>query len=122
MYRLVDCGGLHGHIKVGRSGIIFVPNKNCGGTQGLIVSMDNGLTFAVEPVTGSTPGTSDPSLGVGSKGRTYFGYVGGDGHPHISISDDQGRSWRSEEHTSELQSPDHLVCRLLLEKKKKKNN
>src|SRR5207244_9201282 len=24
--------------------------------------------------------------------------------------------WRSEEHTSELQSPDHLVCRLLLEK------
>src|SRR5258708_16734940 len=27
---------------------------------------------------------------------------------------------RSEEHTSELQSPDHLVCRLLLEKKNKK--
>src|SRR5258708_18796393 len=33
-------------------------------------------------------------------------------------------SWRrrSEEHTSELQSPDHLVCRLLLEKKKKQKN
>ena len=31
-----------------------------------------------------------------------------------------GNNWRSEEHTSELQSPDHLVCRLLLEKKKKK--
>src|SRR5438552_6780788 len=31
-----------------------------------------------------------------------------------------GSGWhgRSEEHTSELQSPDHLVCRLLLEKKK----
>src|SRR4051794_41664801 len=29
---------------------------------------------------------------------------------------------RSEEHTSELQSPVHLVCRLLLEKKKKKQN
>src|SRR5437660_7564826 len=29
-------------------------------------------------------------------------------------------SWRSEEHTSELQSRGHLVCRLLLEKKKKK--
>src|SRR5258708_29399992 len=28
---------------------------------------------------------------------------------------------RSEEHTSELQSPDHLVCRLLLEKKNIKN-
>src|SRR5258708_30435669 len=31
----------------------------------------------------------------------------------------QARRARSEEHTSELQSPDHLVCRLLLEKKKK---
>src|SRR5207253_11050904 len=29
-----------------------------------------------------------------------------------------GRTWRSEEHTSELQSRGHLVCRLLLEKKK----
>src|SRR5258708_27365911 len=29
-----------------------------------------------------------------------------------------GQAIRSEEHTSELQSPDHLVCRLLLEKKK----
>src|SRR5258708_26932848 len=28
---------------------------------------------------------------------------------------------RSEEHTSELQSPDHLVCRLLLEKKNGRN-
>src|SRR5258708_23710462 len=39
--------------------------------------------------------------------------------PHASV----GAAWtrrpvRSEEHTSELQSPDHLVCRLLLEKKK----
>src|SRR5438552_13806479 len=34
-------------------------------------------------------------------------------NPFASV--DQGRS---EEHTSELQSPDHLVCRLLLEKKK----
>src|SRR5713101_8780675 len=31
-----------------------------------------------------------------------------------------GRGWRSEEHTSELQSHVNLVCRLLLEKKKKK--
>src|SRR5205807_6945877 len=31
------------------------------------------------------------------------------------------RLLRSEEHTSELQSPCNLVCRLLLEKKKKKN-
>src|SRR5438552_3989746 len=34
---------------------------------------------------------------------------------------DAGHRARSEEHTSELQSPDHLVCRLLLEKKKTKS-
>src|SRR5690348_17987408 len=33
-----------------------------------------------------------------------------------------GGEVRSEEHTSELQSPVHLVCRLLLEKKKKKTH
>src|SRR5207244_12205682 len=33
--------------------------------------------------------------------------------------EDHRQIHRSEEHTSELQSPDHLVCRLLLEKKKK---
>src|ERR1022692_3215246 len=32
------------------------------------------------------------------------------------------RAWRSEEHTSELQSPCNIVCRLLLEKKKKKQH
>src|SRR3712207_8690466 len=36
-----------------------------------------------------------------------------------AIQDDL-RHWRSEEHTSELQSRQYLVCRLLLEKKKKK--
>src|SRR5258708_22768356 len=35
-------------------------------------------------------------------------------HPNARV----GHRERSEEHTSELQSPDHLVCRLLLEKKK----
>src|SRR5438552_12566381 len=34
-------------------------------------------------------------------------------------ADHAAHALRSEEHTSELQSPDHLVCRLLLEKKNK---
>src|SRR5947208_5779480 len=41
--------------------------------------------------------------------------LGAPGHRRGARRDDA----RSEEHTSELQSPDHLVCRLLLEKKKK---
>src|SRR2546427_8222724 len=44
----------------------------------------------------------------------------------VAVESYSGRSgtrpaeWRSEEHTSELQSQSNLVCRLLLEKKKKK--
>src|SRR5258708_22883093 len=38
--------------------------------------------------------------------------------PHFGTWTNVKESTRSEEHTSELQSPDHLVCRLLLEKKK----
>src|SRR2546429_3363085 len=43
--------------------------------------------------------------------------------PHVPPSSGQSTFWRrSEEHTSELQSRLHLVCRLLLEKKKKKQH
>src|SRR5690348_17644307 len=51
----------------------------------------------------------------------------GDGHVNLSpkgrsgsltVLDPHTVAYRSEEHTSELQSPVHLVCRLLLEKKK----
>src|SRR5258705_7254174 len=40
----------------------------------------------------------------------------------IRCEEKDSRDQRSEEHTSELQSLRHLVCRLLLEKKKKKNS
>src|SRR5258707_10687541 len=39
--------------------------------------------------------------------------------PHARFRARPWRFWRSEEHTSELQSRQYLVCRLLLEKKKK---
>src|SRR5258708_11388055 len=57
-------------------------------------------------------------------GHVVQGHVDGVGKLH-SLEKIKGRDdWRltaalrSEEHTSELQSPDHLVCRLLLEKKR----
>src|SRR5437660_8021639 len=68
-----------------------------------------------------------------SNGRDYL--VGGDGMDHLDggkgadtligggeadgLRGEDGNDYRSEEHTSELQSRGHLVCRLLLEKKKK---
>src|SRR5258708_25238342 len=41
--------------------------------------------------------------------------------PNVTILTFGSACARSEEHTSELQSPDHLVCRLLLEKKKQRS-
>src|SRR5438552_13402915 len=52
-----------------------------------------------------------------------FGVYNGQKHIPVMVTEEMvGHKFgnhRSEEHTSELQSPDHLVCRLLLEKKKK---
>src|SRR2546427_786766 len=46
--------------------------------------------------------------------------VGEDQLQHLELMREIARRWRSEEHTSELQSQSNLVCRLLLEKKKNK--
>src|SRR5207244_9927681 len=53
-------------------------------------------------------------------GGVLFGFAGA--VEAWAIVPEQDTAPRSEEHTSELQSPDHLVCRLLLEKKKRKTN
>src|SRR3712207_7756430 len=60
------------------------------------------------------------TLGPGSCAGWPRGHVA---QPVDGIRRGDGRlsSRRSEEHTSELQSRQYLVCRLLLEKKKKKN-
>src|SRR6267154_5633773 len=79
-----------------------------GGKKAAFVQTDKELLAkvasiepAITPYTAPKP-SDEPSL-------LYQKLRGGD------------RRRRSEEHTSELQSPVHLVCRLLLEKKKKSN-
>src|SRR5690348_17740878 len=52
---------------------------------------------------------------------TRLDQLGYDGDYSFEVFNDDYQQ-RSEEHTSELQSPVHLVCRLLLEKKKIKKN
>src|SRR5258708_12179289 len=63
------------------------------------------------------------SLGSSSSGNAFLVEAGPKGRTKLLV--DAGLCvltvLRSEEHTSELQSPDHLVCRLLLEKKKNHN-
>src|SRR5258708_31261383 len=59
---------------------------------------------------GRDPEGARPHEGGGRPGRV---------RSEPAVGPEARLSGRSEEHTSELQSPDHLVCRLLLEKKKR---
>src|SRR5947208_13101485 len=79
-----------------------------------------GSGFPSGPYTSiAMPSAGPPSV----HGRSGVNGVGDRKHAPTSVPPEilmigQRPSPRSEEHTSELQSPDHLVCRLLLEKKK----
>ncbi|MFL6130881.1 MAG: CARDB domain-containing protein [Mycobacteriales bacterium] len=97
MYSLLDCGGLHGHVKVAPDGSVYVPNKGCGGNQATSVSTDDGTTWAVRRVPTSSPGDSDPSVGIGSNGTVYFGYQDSSGAPRVAVSRDQGRTWTDDQ-------------------------
>src|SRR5688500_19601688 len=65
-------------------------------------------------------GAEPPRVGVGAVGALR-GVPDGE-EAAARLVHDAGAVLRSEEHTSELQSPCNLVCRLLLEKKKKNKN
>src|SRR5262245_65069434 len=79
----------------------------------------------------SGPGRADPgrdpddrARAADQRGDVHAGPLRASGVRPAAVRHLEARSgpaWRSEEHTSELQSLRHLVCRLLLEKKKKKS-
>jgi len=93
VYNLLDCGGLHGHIMLAPDGTAYLPNKSCGGAQGVTVSSDNGKTWTVHTVPNSIPGDSDPAVSIGANGTVYFGYANGDGTQHVAVSHDKGATW-----------------------------
>lgn len=94
IYTLDECGGLHGHVKVGPQGVAYVPNGSCNGSQGVVVSTDNGTNWTVRPNPESTPAVgSDPGVEVGANGTVYLGYQNGDAHARAAISHDHGQTW-----------------------------
>lgn len=93
MWTLAQCDGLHGHIKVAPDGTIYVPNKSCGGQQGVAVSEDNGVSWTIRTVEGSSAGDTDPSVGIGADGTLYFGFSDGDGHARVAVSHNRGATW-----------------------------
>ena len=97
IYTIADCGGLHGHVKVAPDGTVYVPNKSCGGKQGLMVSENNGVTWAVRSVTPSTAGHWDPSVGIASDGTIFMGYRDVNGRARTAVSRNKGVSWTNDQ-------------------------
>ena len=93
IYDGTQCSGIHGHVRVGPEGTVYVPNVKCGGNQGVAVSKDAGMTWTVHRIPDSVEGASDPSVAAGSDGTVYFGYGDGTGKPRIAVSRDQGETW-----------------------------
>ena len=95
-WTLSDCGGLHGHVKVSPAdGTVYVPNKNCNGSQAVAVSENNGATWTVHHVPSISAGTWDPSVGIATDGTVYFGADDGNSLPLIAVSHDRGQTWSS---------------------------
>ena len=106
-FNSTECFGLHGHVKVGPDGTVYVPNKACGAPECLIVtstatpdchpgfaiSKDDGQTWTVQTIgDGHTRyfDTGDPSIGIGSGGTVYYGYGDRDGHAKIAVCTNGG--------------------------------
>src|SRR5439155_10564128 len=104
----VSSGGVRPISVTVRGKLAYVLNAGgSGNISGFALSHD-GLT----PLAGSTQ-----PLGAGSSGPAQVSFTP-DGAALVVTE----KTSRSEEHTSELQSRGHLVCRLLLEKKKHSTN
>src|SRR3712207_7796194 len=83
--------------------------------------MDKFCQFAI---CAADEAIKNSGLNLDEINKDRFGVIVGSGVGGINTIEEQAEKLieRSEEHTSELQSRQYLVCRLLLEKKKKKSN
>jgi hypothetical protein len=99
IYTLLQCGGLHGHLRAAPDGTVYVPNSDCGGRQGVAVSTNNGLTWTVRTVPiSTTQDESDPSVAVGAGNTVYLGWEDGASNktgskPFVAVSRDRGVTW-----------------------------
>lgn len=93
VYTLLQCGGLHGHVKVAPDGTVYLPNKDCSPGQAVAVSTNAGTSWTIRNIPGTTTGTLDPAVGLGSDGTLYVALIDGDGKPKVAVSTNAGTSF-----------------------------
>lgn len=92
---------IHGHVKVGPDGTVYLPNSSCNGHPALAVSTDAGTTWTVKEIpTGiPTPAILDPSVAIASDNTVYYFFIGrtdpnsNDGHVFATVSHNHGDTW-----------------------------
>lgn len=110
-----SCVGIHGHVKVGPDGTVYVPNRSCANLTVVVVSEDNGVTWNIRSIPGSNTSSSDPAVAVGRGdvvktpapenkpiGRLYAAFGSSDSVPGVSVSDDRGLTWKNSFDVGEL--------------------
>jgi hypothetical protein len=90
---LTACGGLHGHLRVAPDGTVYLPGKDCGGSEGGAVSTNAGTTWSSFLVPNSGTSNSDPSIGTDKDNTAYYCYTPNDGSAHVAVSHDGGSTW-----------------------------
>src|SRR5207244_13236272 len=120
-----------------RHGRILSQAVKCGSTRSTILSACRNPAILGRPPPAKAAATPNPHRRPTARRFPAGSFIGGFPTPapctrsiaragagirnpsrFRTFAGPQSPTLRSEEHTSELQSPDHLVCRLLLEKKK----
>lgn len=95
------CAPLHGKVRVGFDGSVYVPNKDCAGRTAVTVSTDNGQTWRVRAVPGSSSQReSDPAVGIGARGTVYVAWEQGassavGSKAYVAVSSNRGQTWNS---------------------------
>jgi PKD repeat protein len=92
---------IHGHVKVGPDGTVYLPNSSCGNQPAVAVSTDAGTTWTVKQVPGGipTPAVLDPSVAIASDNTVYLFFNGKpnansqDSHVYATVSHDHGDTW-----------------------------
>ncbi|MEY2485865.1 MAG: hypothetical protein QOH39_1513 [Verrucomicrobiota bacterium] len=92
---------IHGHVKVGPDGTVYLPNSSCNGHPAVAVSTDAGTTWTVKEVpTGiSSPAVLDPSVAIANDNTVYLFFIGKpdpnstDGHVYATVSHNHGDTW-----------------------------
>lgn len=99
------CTTIHGHFATAPDGTVYLPPRSCRGGTGVAVSEDNGLSWTIRTVPGSTVdkannNAKDPSIAAGADGTAYLSWgqkvnalEAFNTVPHVAVTRDKGRTW-----------------------------